>query len=219
MSKSVQSEARGVKKAMHVGSIGRAVSSYWMGMDKAADATGWLPPTRIREMYVEIVAYCDEYGVTGSDLLAGLRQAIQEKVGTPYEGEEEMAKINMKAYGGAEFPQLTPDDLRRDPDLVTIFEADPTVDFGDGKPAFVVAFEEYPEHKLRINKTQLKYCVPELGEDSDDWIGKTVAVGVVTVNNPQSRSPEEKVWILKPEKWERKRGRKRAAPARRAKVK
>ena len=63
--------------------------------------------------------------------------------------------------------------------IVTIKTAE-EVAFPSGDTVPVLAFLEL-DQKLTLNKTRVKKCVELLGEDTDDWVGKKIALYPVDV--------------------------------------
>jgi len=59
---------------------------------------------------------------------------------------------------------------------------------------YVVKFKEY-EYELPLNKTNLDKLIKIFGDETDEWIGKTVKLYKVIVNNPKTMEEVESIRI------------------------
>lgn len=114
-----------------------------------------------------------------------------------------MAKLDDPKFGGqGSFPALKPEDL--DGDLVEVtIAAIEDVDFGgeNGK-ALVLVVEEIEGKKLRLNSTSRKRLRDGGITDTDDAVGKRIALEVVRTNNPNEGGRSVKsVWVAEPSEW------------------
>ncbi len=112
-----------------------------------------------------------------------------------------MSKVHEDDYGGDPFPALRAGDLPSDRVKVTILEADPHVDFGDGKSACVLVYREFPDKKHRVNKTGVKHLLRGIGDESDDWVTRKITIEKVKTTDARDGSLVTSVWIAPPEDW------------------
>lgn len=75
-------------------------------------------------------------------------------------------------------PKLEQEHLTDDVAILTIAEAD--VLTVEERQAIVLSFEETGDHVLWPNGTEVNILIDFIGDDTDEWIGKRVAVEKVT---------------------------------------
>lgn len=111
-------------------------------------------------------------------------------------------KASNPRYGGSGRPKIVQDDIEDgDAMLVTISDVEEEKVKGDGgdKVLLVLLTEEFGDKVHRLNKTQRDYLIEQLGEETDDWIGKQVPL-VKTKQAFQNKSFDT-VWVAAPEEW------------------
>jgi hypothetical protein len=77
-------------------------------------------------------------------------------------------------------PFIKGDDLEEGERTIVTIKTAEEVAFPSGDTVPVLAFLEL-DQKLTLNKTRVKKCVELLGEDTDDWVGKKIALYPVDV--------------------------------------
>lgn len=77
-------------------------------------------------------------------------------------------------------PFLKGDDLEEGERTVVTIKSAEEVSFPSGDTVPVLEFLEL-EQKLTLNKTRVKKCVELLGEDTDEWIGRKIALYPIDV--------------------------------------
>ncbi len=112
-----------------------------------------------------------------------------------------MSKVHEDDYGGDPFPALQAGDLPSDRVKVTILEADPHVDFGEGKAACVLVYREFPDKKHRINKTGVKHLIRGIGDESEDWLGRKIMIEKIKTTDARTREAVVSVWVSPSDDW------------------
>lgn len=77
-------------------------------------------------------------------------------------------------------PFIKGDDLEEGERTVVTIKTAEEVDFPSGDRVPVLSFLEL-EQKLTLNKTRIKKLVELLGDDTDEWIGKKIAIYPIDV--------------------------------------
>lgn len=77
-------------------------------------------------------------------------------------------------------PFLKGDDLEEGERTIVTIKTAEEVNFPSGDTVPVLSFLEV-EQKLTLNKTRIKKLVELLGDDTDDWVGKKIALYPVDV--------------------------------------
>lgn len=77
-------------------------------------------------------------------------------------------------------PFLKGDDLEEGERTVVTIKSAEEVSFPSGDTVPVLEFLEL-EQKLTLNKTRVKKCVELLGDDTDEWIGRKIALYPIDV--------------------------------------
>lgn len=77
-------------------------------------------------------------------------------------------------------PFIKGDDLEEGERKVVTIKTAEEVDFPSGDKVPVISFLEL-EQKLTLNKTRIKKLVEILGDDTDEWIGKKIAIYPIDV--------------------------------------
>lgn len=77
-------------------------------------------------------------------------------------------------------PFIKGDDLEEGERTIVTIKTAEEVDFPSGDKVPVLSFLEL-DQKLTLNKTRIKKCVELLGEDTDEWIGKKIAIYPIDV--------------------------------------
>lgn len=65
----------------------------------------------------------------------------------------------------------------------------------DEQPKLVLGFDEWPEHSYFPNVTSIGNLIEILGDETDDWKGKRVALIVVNTNNPNTKKTVKALWV------------------------
>jgi hypothetical protein len=91
-----------------------------------------------------------------------------------------MGKINPADFGSST-PKLGPDDLEGDAAMLTIatfetVEVDDEEAEGGKRNAATLTFKETDDKVLWLNKGMVESLVEQLGDDSDNWIGRVIPV-------------------------------------------
>lgn len=77
-------------------------------------------------------------------------------------------------------PFLKGDDLEEGERTIVTIKSAEEVSFPSGDTVPVLEFLEL-DQKLTLNKTRVKKCVELLGEDTDEWIGRKIALYPIDV--------------------------------------
>lgn len=86
--------------------------------------------------------------------------------------------------------------------IKSVDEEEVTKSAGRKRKALVITTQEYPDNKWTVNAGSTAVLFARLGNDLDKWIGATVPLVRVTVNNPTSGDPEEKFHAAPVEEWD-----------------
>jgi hypothetical protein len=114
-----------------------------------------------------------------------------------------MGKLNSQNYNPSR-PKLAPDDLEGTAAILTIASAeeidvqDPNRSEGFRK-ALVMNFEETEDKALWPNATMTQTLILMLGDDTDEWVGKTIPVEARNVR--YNGETHHKVCILEGREW------------------
>lgn len=77
-------------------------------------------------------------------------------------------------------PYIKGDDLEEGERTIVTIKTAEEVSFPSGDTVPVISFLEL-EQKLTLNKTRIKKLVELLGDDTDEWIGKRIAIYSIDV--------------------------------------
>ena len=121
----------------------------------------------------------------------------------PESREGDVAKVNAQDYS-KQRPKLTPEMVKGAATVLHIqtvehLELDQD---GETRPKIILIFEEFPEHAYWLNVTGIKNLIARLGDESDEWEGEAVPMEKVKTTNPQTKKPQDALWIVDPAQWE-----------------
>lgn len=111
-------------------------------------------------------------------------------------------KVKKEKYGNAK-PKIEQDDLEGGDAAVFTIAAveEQKVKDDDGERISLCLITEELGDKLQwLNQTQIGYLLDKFGDDSDDWIGKSVPLVKTTTH--YAGKPFKKVWVAAPAEWD-----------------
>lgn len=80
----------------------------------------------------------------------------------------------------------------------------PTKNSKSGK-ALILVLKEFPKKGLYVNETGKDHLLAELGDESDGWVGRKIAIGPVRTETDRPAPGQPKVsttvWVLDPAEW------------------
>ena len=114
-------------------------------------------------------------------------------------------KVNADKYGKSR-PKVTVDDLEGGGVIVLVVASFGEETFSDeetgtSKVTPYLTFEETGEKVHWLNKTQVRYLIDRMGEETDRWTGKPVPLERHTPEFKGKRQAE-KLWVSPPESWD-----------------
>jgi len=117
-------------------------------------------------------------------------------------------KASDERYGGQARPKITQADIEGgEAVVVTISDVEEEKVKGDDgdKILLVLLTEEYGDKVHRLNKTQRDYLIEQLGDETDEWIGKKVPLVKTRqeFGTPGRKGYKEfdTVWVAAPDEW------------------
>lgn len=109
-----------------------------------------------------------------------------------------MTKVNVKEYSKSR-PVLSPDMFPKAEIIPFTIKKVSHESFKaegeDERPRIMLLSEEHGENGLWLNVTSLKAIVARLGDDDDNWIGKTIPLVKVRTTDVQTKQPVVKLWV------------------------
>lgn len=116
-------------------------------------------------------------------------------------------EISMDDFGGSR-PALKAETIKpANATVITVVDVEKLeiadADRDDGKRvSLVLQSSEYPDRGFWLNKSGIKTLMEHIGPRPSDWIGETVPLVVVRVNNPRTGVAQPSLQVASPAEWD-----------------